>query len=231
MLSVAPIPRLLSAVLFIAAIFGTHTLLAMTSIYVLVLAAVAACGVGKSHLRFIILVTGPLLIALLIVWGWVVDARQVPSPHNGFGYAVLTWLKIVACGGVLQCLFLPLVEQPAHLRGFLERTGLSGSFGTLIVSAIVFLPEVRRRLAIILDARKAQGYRVTGLSGLLAIPTVLMPLVSSLLDSATKRAELWSHRGVLQRRSAGMSTLSVQPTHSAAAIVIASAACMIAVIA
>jgi energy-coupling factor transporter transmembrane protein EcfT len=230
MLTVPPIARLLSAALFIAGIFVARTLLSMTLIYVLVLIGVVACRVGKPHLRFVIFVTGPLLLALLIVWGWVIDPRQIPVPHSGPSYAAFTWLKIIACGGILQCLFLPLVEHPAELRGFLERTGLSGSFGTLIMSAIVFLPEVRRRLAIIIDARKSQGYPVSGLSGMLALPATLMPLVSSLLDSATKRAELWSHRGVLQRRTGTSSTATGRVPQAAIVIVVACLACVLAVI-
>ena len=38
-----------------------------------------------------------------------------------------------------------------------------------------------------------------GLRGLYDLPGLLMPLVSSLLDAALQRAELWSHRGVLAR--------------------------------
>ena len=121
MLSIAPIPRLLSAALFVVAIFAARTLFSMTLIYALVLVGVAACQVVKPHLRFVVFVTGPLLLALLIVWGWLVDPRQIPAPHSGFSYAAFTWLRIVACGGILQCLFLPLVEYPAQLRGFASR--------------------------------------------------------------------------------------------------------------
>jgi energy-coupling factor transporter transmembrane protein EcfT len=198
MLSVHPISRLASALLIISAIFLAKTMATLITVYVFVFLTVLAARVTSSHLRFVVIVSTPLLLSLLVVWGWVIVPHQIPLPHkSGVSYAFFLWLRIVAWGGVLQFLFVPLVEKPSHLTDFLDRTGLGGLMGMLIIASIIFLPELRRRLGQILDARNAQGTLLRGLKGLREVPGLLMPLISSLLDSAVKRAELWSHRGIL----------------------------------
>jgi len=179
-----------------------------------------------AHLRFVTFISTPLLVALLFIWGVIAAANHVPPPHHsGVDYAVFSWLRIVVCAGALQCLLVPLIEQPSHLKLFLEKSGLAGSLGTLIVASIIFLPEVRRRLRQIIDARRAQGYSLSGLRGIRDLPTLLMPLVSSLLDSATKRAEFWSHRGVLERTQFKGSPYSYSTQPSALALVLTIATC------
>jgi len=160
----------------------------------------------------------------LLVWGFVVDRNMIPSQHpNGVSYATFTWLRIVACGAVLQSLFIPLIDRPTELRRFLAKNGLSGTIGTLVITSVIFLPEVRRRLDRIIDARKANGFPVSGFSGLRQLPSLLMPLVSSLFESADKRAELWSHRGVLARERAVIDTVAYTLVPSIFALLLSTA--------
>jgi len=160
------------------------------------------------------------------------DPNNVPAPHRtGVEYALYCWLRVVACGGALQFLFVPLIDHPAHLKDFLDRTGLRGSVGTLIVSSMVFIPETRRRLAQVVDARRAQGHTLAGLSGLRELPTLLMPLVASLLDSSVKRAEVWAHRGVLEKRAnLDLGAASYQSGQGYTALALGLAVCAAAVL-
>lgn len=199
MLYIHPIIRLLSTLLLVVSIFLTKSLMGLGSVYILTILLVMSSHISLNHFRFIIYITIPLLLALLLMWGWVIDPHQVPLFHkNGINYALFLWLRVVSWGGVLQFLFVPLITQPSHLKDFLDRTGLGGTFGILIIASIVFLPEMHYRLRRIIDARRAQGSPLRGLNGIKELPTLLMPLVSSLLDSAASRAELWSHRGLLK---------------------------------
>lgn len=199
MLDLHPIIRLTSALLLVGAIFLTKSMSGIVGCYLLVIILIMYSQVIKKHLRFVFYVSLPMLLALLIMWGWIVDIHKVPEPFtNGVTYAFFAWLRIISWGGVLQFVFIPLVEKPAYLRSFFDKTRLNGKFGILIIASIVFLPEMQRRLYQIIDARHAQGKQLSGLKGLIDLPTILMPLISSLLDSASKRAELWSHRGVLE---------------------------------
>ncbi len=228
MMQVHPIARLLCAVGIAVAVFVAKSLTALWLVYAFVLFTVISTAVVRDHWRFVVFVTLPILLALLLVWGYVIEPANVPSIYtNGVSYAVFSWLRIVAVGGTLQALFLPLVAKPDHLKSFLECTGLSGAVGILILASIIFLPEVKRRLGSIIDARRAQGHVVSGIKGLRQLPSLLMPLVASLLDSASKRAELWSHRGVLHRRIVGAEELKYSMSQSAVVLVIALAACTI----
>ncbi len=222
MLRIHPIVRLLCAAILVIAVFLSANLEVVAIIYMLVTVAVIATGVIGSHIRFVVFVTSPILLSLLLVWGWVMDSAKIPIPHaNGVAYAVFSWLRIVACGGVLQALFLPLVQRPQYLRRFLDTTGLKGPVGTLLLASIVFLPEVKRRLAHVIDARRAQGHIVNGVQGLRQLPSLLMPLVSSLLDSASRRAELWTHRGLLDRYSSSPSEFAYERLQSATTVIMA----------
>lgn len=223
-----PVARLLSALIIVVAVFASGNLAALGLVYMYVIVAVLAADVVVSHAKFAVFISFPILLALLLVWGWAVNPDKVPLPHaSGISYAIFCWLRIVACGGVLQALFLPLVEKPSHLTTFLKATGMSGPLGTLIVSAIVFIPEIKHRLDRIIDARRAQGHEVSGIRGIMQLPGMLMPLVSSLLDSASKRAELWSHRGVLDRYS--RSPVAVSYSQLQTAVVLAMAFTALAV--
>ncbi len=231
MLYIHPIIRLFGALLIVVSIFLTKSLVGLALVYTLVVSLVLLSRVALNHIRFVVFVTMPLLIALLILWGWLIDSHRVAlSNANGKEYAVYLWLRIVSWGGVLQFLFVPLVEKPSHLKNFLHRVGLSGSLGTLIIASLVFLPEMHRRLSQIMDARRAQGNPFRGLKGLRDIPTLLMPLISSLLDSAAKRAEFWSHRGILETGRATVRENSYSGLQSAFLFVLSISSCIIAVL-
>lgn len=225
MLRLHPVIRLISVLLMVAAVFLSEKITTLLPVYALVLTAVLVSHISANHLRFVFFITTPLLIALLLVWGWLIDASQVSAPHqSGIHYAFFLWLRIVASGGLLQCLFIPLIEQPAYLKIFLERTGSGVALSTLILSSITFLPEIRRRVGRITDARRAQGYSLRGLKGLRELPTLLMPLVSSLLDTAAQRAEFLSHRGILDRGHGTAREIDYSIPLSTLALVVAMAA-------
>lgn len=193
--------------------------LGMTLAYIVVFAGVALAGIARQHLKFVALVTLPLLLALSLIWGFIV----APPTHRlgGFSYAFVTWMRIVVCGGVVQWLLLPLVEKPAHFRAFLQRLHVPPAVGTLLVTPILFLPEVKRRIDRIVDARKAQGIQTSGLSGMLALPAMIVPLIASLMESALARAELWTHRGLMERQSAVLGGLTYEPKESLIVVLVA----------
>lgn len=197
MLAIHPPFRTASGALFVLAVFTVKAGPLLFGIYAVALGGVAAARAMKLHARFV-LATLPMLLGLLVMWGWL-----KPLGLHGDGSAlhgVHVWIRVVACGAALQGLFVPLARHPENLRDFAERSGLGASLTTVVVSSVVFLPEIKRRLELLVDARRAQGHPVRGLTALRELPTLLMPLVSSLLDSAARRAELWTHRGILQQR-------------------------------
>lgn len=199
MLCINPIVRLISAMLMVISIYLAKSILVLITVYCYVLFLATLSRYIKKHLKFVFFVTSPIFLALLLVWVMAIDPKLIPIGHdNGIEYSLFLWLRIVSWGGILQFLFLPLVDQPLHLKHFLNRNGVSSLLSMLIIYSIIFLPEMHRRLKQIIDARRAQGYQLNGLTGLRELPAILMPLISSLLDSAIKRSELWSHRNLLE---------------------------------
>lgn len=233
MLRLHPVVRLFAVLLTIAAALLAGSLNGLAAVVLVVTAAVVISGVGTSFLRFVGLATAPILLALWLIWGYFMPPGKVPAPHGtGAEYAVFLWLRVVICGGALQFLFVPLLAHPTHMKDFLDRTGLRGSLGTLIMSSMVFIPETGRRLAQVIDARRAQGRKLSGLRGLRELPTLLMPLVASLLDSSVKRAELWAHRGVLDRRDKlGLESAYYSLAQGVAALAVALGVCAAGVLA
>lgn len=230
MLAIHPWARLAGAISMLCAVFIAGSLYYLAGVYALVVIAVLAMRAGRDHLSFVLTLTTPLLLALLLVWGVLVAPGDVPRPDfDGPTYAVFTWLRFVACGGVLQACFLPLIAKPQYLKSFFSACRLPASLSILLVAAIVFLPEVRRRLARIIDARRAQGHRLAGIEGLRELPSLIMPLVSSLLDSATRRAEFWSHRGVLTRSRALTETSQSSTLASLCWLILANVSLVVAV--
>lgn len=93
MLRLHPVIRLASALLIVAAVFFAASITNLVFVYTAVILSLMAARLLVEHLRFVGLVTAPLLIALLLVWGWVMDPVEIPPPitrvshmHSFFGY-------------------------------------------------------------------------------------------------------------------------------------------------
>ena len=191
-----PFWRTYAAAMLAIAAFATHGLAGMAFVYSIVITGLVTAGIIRKHLKFVVL-TVPLLLMLIFVR--IFAAPPAATSHTPFAHAVSVWLRLLVCGGVFQWFAVPLLDEPARFRSFLSTLRIPGSIGILLVTPILFLPEVQRRMNQIIDARKAQGIPSTGLAALRGLPAILVPLVSSLLDSGLARAELWAHRGLLDR--------------------------------
>jgi energy-coupling factor transporter transmembrane protein EcfT len=200
MVELEPRARLVSALLLLVAALAAQSLTAALVVYGAALVAVVRMGVVRSHSRFVGLAALPLLVALLVLWGWLMPANHPARYSSGVTYALAGWLKIVSCGAVIQALMIPLINQPAELHRFLQETRIPAVLAQVLVTAVIFIPEVGRRLNRLTDARAAQGFPNDILARISSLPRLLSPLVSSLIDTATRRAEFWSHRGVLEPR-------------------------------
>lgn len=175
-----------------AAAFWLQELAATALIYAFALAGLIAARQMRVHALFLAS-TLPLLAALLLIWGWAIN----PGGLQGAERAVRLWIRICIVGAGVQWMIMPLVQEPLHLRAFFEDVRLPRWVSLLFITPILFLPEIRRRIGAIVDARRAQGLPTSGLSGARALPSMIVPLVASLLEASLGRAELWSHRDLL----------------------------------
>jgi energy-coupling factor transporter transmembrane protein EcfT len=229
MVAVHPAIRLTCALGLACATFLSQSVEQLTVLYALVAVGIVFAQCAREHARFVLTVTIPLLVVLIGVWGVLLRDRPPPTQADGIHYALFCWLRVTLSGAILQWLLVPLLKRPAHLRGFLERTGLGGAVGSLIIAAVTFIPEVRRRLSLLIDARRAQGYPTRGIRGLRLLPQLIMPLVASLLYSALHRAEFWSHRGIFDRQMASTAPASYDHRVGAVILVVSLAACLLVV--
>ncbi|MEA3044666.1 MAG: hypothetical protein QOH47_2504 [Sphingomonadales bacterium] len=203
MLALHPIIRLAATLILCVAAFLVDRAASALCLYAIVAAGAAVAGVARPHLRFL-LATLPLLAALLVIWA--LAAPPAAGWRSGVEVAFLFWIRICILSGSFQWLLLPLVEAPLHLKAFLAHLRLPAWATLLLITPIVFLPEVRRRIDRVVEARKAQGLPATGLRGLRALPEMMSPLVASMLEGALGRSELWSHRNLI-----GAAVISREP--------------------
>lgn len=222
MLQLHPFARLTTAALVAATAFLLRQPGQLAALYVLVAIAAFGAGIGNRHLRFVVTIGLPLLVALLVVWG-VINPPRAAGQLSGIAFALASWLRIIILGGIFQWLMLPLANHPVYLKAFLQRLRLPSSSGALLVAPILFLPEIRRRLGRIVDARRAQGLPSRGFAGAKALPAMITPLVASLLESSLARSELWSHRRLLERDLPRVDAQQYPLGHSLAAISVAAA--------
>lgn len=230
MLEVHPFARLAGVLLLVAAAFLFRRPEQLLALYLITLPALAASGVAARHFRFLVAVTLPLLAALLLLWG-LIASPPAGEQLSGAGYAIAIWLRIVVLGAAFQWLLLPLAEHPLHLKQFLKMLRLPAAAGALLIAPILLLPEIRRRIGRIVDARKAQGLPSRGFAGARALPAMMMPLVASLLESSLARSELWTHRSLLDRDGNGHFEASYSLGQSAAVTLLPAAALAIALLA
>jgi hypothetical protein len=121
------------------------------------------------------------------------------SSVASFSYSLITWLRIVVSAGIFQSYLLPIFMRPLYLKSYIKSLKLSGDIAILIVSAVLFIPEIKRRYSLVIDATKVQGNYKSGFRALFNLPYLLMPLVASLLDISVERASLWQQRGIIER--------------------------------
>jgi len=224
MVGVYPIARLGTSLLLLLAVFASRSLASVAFLYAVVLVGVIICGISAAHFRFVTWVTLPFLFSLLVLYGLLIRAAPGGWASSGEHYAIYLWLRVAACGAIVQALLVPLMRRPACLKAFLEALGTGPTLGTLVLASVVILPDIRRTLERVQDARRSQGFRTDGLAGLWGLPSLLLPTISSLLVSANKRAELWSHRGILLRNR-GLPQFRYKRLQSLAVILVALASC------
>lgn len=160
-------------------------------------------GVADRFLRFIAIVMLPFAIILGSVWVGLMGAPPgVPMGTDRLAalqYITLIILRLAVCSGLFQVLLLSIT--PEELLAALRRLGLSDDFTIMGLSTIALIPELTLRADQVLTARLARG--LFGRQGLpnrvLQLPYILTPLVSWTLRSALQRAELWEHRGLIEK--------------------------------
>jgi energy-coupling factor transporter transmembrane protein EcfT len=211
MLSIHPFAHVLSLIFLLLAVFGSMSLYSLLCIYIFTLLLLFAGKIHNQHMLFICVSGIPFLAGSILIW---LMSRISNSSVASFSYSLITWLRIVVSAGIFQSYLLPIFMRPLYLKSYIKSLKLSGDIAILIVSAVLFIPEIKRRYSLVIDATKVQGNYKSGFRALFNLPYLLMPLVASLLDISVERASLWQQRGIIERYTSSDIVLTYNYTKS-----------------
>jgi hypothetical protein len=160
-------------------------------------------GAFHKHARFAALVLSPVLLALALVWGWVVGAPPGEptgsDPAGGLMFSAFIGVRLLLLTGIFQLCFLSIPQDQliANLRGW----GLRGDGLIVAASAFVLWPELKARAEQVITARYARGLVPDRklLTRFKQLPYMLRPLLIWSLRSAIQRTEAWQQRQVVKR--------------------------------
>ena len=157
MAPVPPAPRLASLLLVIAATFIIDRVIPLMAGVVAFIILAARAGLLNRYLRFLIVVQLPMMIMLILVWGYVTRAPpNMPmgsDPRGGIMYALIIALRLAVVGGAFQLAMLSIPSRllPATLRGW----GLRGEGLVVVLGVFAVEPELKLRAEQILTCARA----------------------------------------------------------------------------
>lgn len=171
----------------------------------LMLPMVMLTGISRVHFRFLALVTAPITILLIIVWGYLVGAPPnkpfQSDPNGGIIYAATIAIRLMLIGGIFQLTFSTIPQE--RIPKLLSDWGIPKTVAVIILVTLSLLPEVHRRTNQLLDAYRARGLLKRGfVNKLSAIPKLLIPLIAWTFRTAIQRSEFaWGQRKLLENFS------------------------------
>lgn len=200
---VHPFARLVFLILATAGSFTVKSWWVSLTLWLLCAAALLLFGQGKKHLRLAVLSLLPLLIMLLVVWGWLIAAPpSMPigsNPQGGIAYALSVFSRLGLLAAIFQLVMLTIPTQ--QLPNCLYMWGVRGESLIIALGAFTLVPELQIRADQVMTARLARG-SVKGnqlISRAAQLPLLLQPLLTWTLRSAVQRSKSWNQSGLLRR--------------------------------
>ncbi|MEG1458472.1 MAG: energy-coupling factor transporter transmembrane component T [Acetivibrio sp.] len=173
-------------------------------ILLVLLAAVAyKAEFGKEFLSFIIKFSIPILLMLILIQGFF-------SPQNktifiDFGFAILYQEGIMQAIKIVGTLLVFIgafwltskTTDTSRMVSALERVGLTGYVGYLILATINVIPQMQKRMAVIKNAQNARGLETEGSlkKRVKAFLPLIGPVIMSSLMDAQERGMTLELRG------------------------------------
>jgi energy-coupling factor transporter transmembrane protein EcfT len=202
MAPVPPAARLASLLAVVAGTFIIDRVLPLSAGIAVLILLTARAGLLNRYLRFLLLIQLPMMIMLILVWGFVTRAPpNMPmgsDPRGGIMFALIIALRLAVVGGAFQLAMLSIPSRllPETLRGW----GLRGEGLVVALGVFAVEPELKLRAEQILIARRARGLLGgSRWAGLKQFPRLLRPLFVWSIRSAVHRAEIWENRTMLLR--------------------------------
>jgi len=189
---VHPVVRLLFPALAVTSLFISTSLGVMLSVYVLGLVPLFLVErkIG-AHIRFLVYGVLPIMFTAFVIYGIVLKVDET------------TWAELAVRG--MRFLIITTALQWAltipgdQLTFTFKRWGLRGSTLIVVLGAYILWADLQKAANRIVTARLASG-AIGGRSKLAMaqqLPVVLLPMVISLLRTATVRSASWKDKDIV----------------------------------
>lgn len=175
---------------------------------ILVFAAVSVSlltGVGKRAVTRLLLTMTPIGVALVVVHGLLIerpdhtDIGWVAVSPAGLDHALKLFMRLAAM--LMATLLFVTTTHPSDMLKALDQRGVPPGIGYLIASPLLLIEPFTDRARAIRDAQRARGLDITGSwkARVMALPVLLMPLITLALSDLDQRASVLSGRAFRAR--------------------------------
>ena len=183
----------------------------------------------KAFISFFLKVFWPILIALIITWGFIIqqnpNSNSPASAIEGVKYSLFISLRLLILIGIFQVAFLSISKDT--LINQLRTMGFRQDYLLVMVGAYAIWPDMKKRSTQIIEARMARGLipKMSLYYRIFQIKHILRPLVISTIHNAIVRAEVWSERDIINTVLAhGQNKIKYNITLN---VILSSASCII----
>lgn len=189
---VSPLVRLVFPALVIVTVFATSSIWILLTVYVLGLVPLFLVERKFGiHIRFLVYGVIPIMLTAYIIYGIVLKVQSD------------TWAEL-ALRGVRFLILTTAIQWALTIPGHqliytVKKWGLRGSSLIVVLGAYILWADLQKAANRIVTARLASG-AIGGRSKMIMVqqlPFVLLPLVISLLRTATVRSISWKDKDIV----------------------------------
>jgi len=198
-----PVTKLAVAVGLTVIVFLLPILWGPALLAVALLGVAAVAGVLGSVAKLVAVLTGPLLVAVVLIQGLfypgnetpLVDVGSVTIWTEGVSYGLLVFLRVF----VVVCAVLIMVfsTYPKEMMVAFIDKGLSPKLAYVFMASLQFVPEMQRRARAIIEAQQARGLDLKAnlWRRFQALLAMMIPLLAGALISVETRSLALEARG------------------------------------
>src|SRR5918996_1303161 len=198
-----PVTKLAVAAGLTVIVFLLPNLWGPVLIAVALLGVAAVAGFLGSVAKLAAVVTGPLLVAVVLVQGIFYPGNETPlldvGPvtfwEEGVSYGLLVFFRVLAV--VCAVFILVFSTYPkAMMVAFIDK-GLSPKLAYVFMASLQFVPEMQRRARAIIEAQQARGLDLKAnlWRRFQALLAMMIPLLAGALISVETKALALEARG------------------------------------
>jgi energy-coupling factor transport system permease protein len=198
-----PVTKLAVVVGLMVIVFLLPNLWGPALISVTMLGVAAVAGLLGSVVKLAALITGPLLVAVVLIQGVFYPGNETPlltvGPvtfwEEGVSYGLLVFFRVL----VVVCAVLIMVfsTHPKKMMVAFIDKGLSPKLAYVFMASLQFIPDMQRRARAIIEAQQARGLDLKAnlWRRFQALLAMLIPLLTGALISAETRSLALEARG------------------------------------